>query len=68
MGYLMQKLSLWKKLYYLTNSLEDKGVHTFPEGISPKVNTIILLELELAYFKTTVQHFSHYTMVTSSNK
>ena len=24
--------------YYLTHSWEDKGVHTFPKGICPKVN------------------------------
>ena len=26
--------------YYLTHSWEDKGVHTFPKGICPKVNVI----------------------------
>ena len=26
--------------YYLTNSEEDTGVHTFPKGIWPKVNVI----------------------------
>ena len=25
---------------YLTHSWEDKGVHTFPKGICPKVNVI----------------------------
>ena len=29
---------LW---YYLTHSWEDKGVHTFPKGICPKVNVIL---------------------------
>ena len=36
---------LW---YYLTNSLEDKEIHTFPKGICPKVNVIARLEFELA--------------------
>ena len=38
---------LW---YYLTHSWEDKGVHTFPKGICPKVNVIARLEYELAYY------------------
>ena len=33
---------------------------TFPKGISTKGNVISRLEFELAYFETTVQHFSHY--------
>ena len=37
----------------------DKEVHTFPKGINLKVN-ITQLEFELAYFKVTVQQFSHY--------
>ena len=37
---------LW---YYLTHSWEDKGVHTFPKGICPKVNVIARLEYELVY-------------------
>ena len=35
--------------YYLTHSWEDKGVHTFPKGICPKVNVIARLEYKLAY-------------------
>ena len=35
--------------YYLTHSWEDKGVHTFPMGICPKVNVIMRLEYKLAY-------------------
>ena len=34
---ILQEEQLW---YYLTYSLEDKGVHTFPKGICPKVNVI----------------------------
>ena len=42
----------------------DKGIHIFPKGICPKVNIIAWLEFKLAYFETTVQHFSHYAMGT----
>ena len=54
----MPKLSLLKK----SNDTIwlDKGVHAFLKGISLKVNIIVWLEIELAYFKATVQHFSHY--------
>ncbi len=46
---------------YSTHSREDKGVHTFPEGICPKVNVIARLEFELAYYDSAVQRFNHYT-------
>ena len=39
------------------------GVYIFPKNISPKVNVIVRLEFEFAYFKATVQYFSHYTLV-----
>ena len=45
--------------YYLTHSWEDKGVHTFPKGICPKVNAI-------AYYDSAVQRFNHYTTRTPS--
>ena len=35
---------------------EDKGVHTFPKGISPKVNVITWLEFKLADYN--VQHYA----------
>ena len=35
------------KWYYLTYSKEDKEVHTFPKGISTKVNVIAWLEFKL---------------------
>ena len=37
-----------------------RGFHTFPKGISPKVNVSVRLEFELTYFKAAVQHFNHY--------
>ena len=36
------------------------GGHTFPEGISPKVNVITRLEIELAYYDVAVQFVSLY--------
>ena len=50
--------------YYLTHSWKDKGVHTFPKGICPKVNVIALLEFELVYYDSDVKRFNH---ETSSN-
>ena len=38
----------------------NKDVHTFPKGISPKVNVIARLEFELAYYDVTVHYVSHY--------
>ena len=40
--------------------LGDKEVHTFLKGISPKVNVIAWLELELAYFDVAIEHISYY--------
>ena len=34
------------------------------KGISPKVNVIVQLEFELAYYNFTVQLVNHYTMET----
>ena len=39
-------------------------MHTFPKGICPKVNIIVQLEYELAYYDSTVHHFNHYTTRT----
>ena len=50
--------------YYLTHSWKDKGVHTFPKGICPKVNVIARLEYELVYYDSTVHRFNHYTTRT----
>ena len=53
-----------KEQYYLTHSWEDKGVHTFPMEICPKVNVIARLEYELAYYDSAVDRFNHYTTRT----
>ena len=50
--------------YYLTHSWEDKGVHTFPKGICPKINVIARLEYELAYYDSAVHRFNHNTTRT----
>ena len=42
--------------------MRDKGVHTFPEGISPKVNVIVRWEFELIYDNIEVSHISHYVI------
>ena len=52
--------------YYLTDSWEDKEVHTFPKGICPKVNVIARLEFELAYYDSAVHRFNHYTRTPAS--
>ena len=54
-----------KPFSYLTHSWEDKGVHTVPKGICPKVNIIARLENELAYYDSAVHRFNHYTTRTS---
>ena len=46
---------------------ENKGVHTFPKGICPKVNVIARLEYELAYYDSAVHRFNHYTTRTPIN-
>ena len=52
------EVKLW---YYLIYSQGDKGVQIFPKGINQKVNGIVQLEFELAYYDIVVQHVSHYT-------
>ena len=58
------KAILLEEQYYLTHSWEDKGVHTFPKGICPKVNIIARLENERAYYDSAVHRFNHYTTRT----
>ena len=56
--------AILEEQYYLTHSWEDKGVHTVPKGIFPKVNIIALLENELAYYDSEIHRFNHYTTRT----
>ena len=37
------------------------GVHTFPKGISSKVNVIARQEFKLAYYEVILQYVSHCT-------
>ena len=59
-----EKKQYW---YYLTHSWEDKEIHTFPKGICPKVNTIVRLEYEHAYYDSAVHRFNYYITRTMSN-
>ncbi len=43
----------------LTHNWEDKGLHTFPKGICPKVIVIVRLEYELAYYDSAFHRFNH---------
>ena len=47
-----------------SHSWEDKGIHTFPNGICPKVNVIARLEFELTYYDSAVHRYNHYTTRT----
>ena len=40
----------------------DKEFHIFPNGLSSKVNKIVLMKFEPAYFEAVVHHFGHYTI------
>ena len=63
----MPKLSLEKTSNdtILPTGGGDKGVHTFLQGISLKVNVITWLEFELAYCEVTVQYVCHLTTETT---
>ena len=63
-GLFNAKAILLEEQSYLTHSWEDKGVHTFPKGICPKLNVIARLENELAYYDFAVHRFNHYTTRT----
>ena len=59
-------MQIWS--VYKTSSVTDKpiisiisGVHAFPKGISSEVNNIAWLDLELAFYKSAVQHLKNYT-------
>ena len=42
----------------------DKGIHTFPKGICPKVNVIAWQDFELTNYDSAVHPFNHYTTRT----
>ena len=46
---------------------EIKEFNPLLKGISQKVNIIVQVEFELAYFEVTIQHFSNYTMAPLQN-
>ena len=46
-GYLMLSPSLYNDFNYLIDCWEDKGVHSFLKGISPKVSVIRRLEFTI---------------------
>ena len=52
-----------QKVWKLTEYLSNNGIHGFLKGISPKVNAITQLEIELTYLECVVKYFSHYSKV-----
>ena len=65
LGFLNVKATfLEEQWYYLTHSRENKGIHTFPKGICPKVNVIARLELILF---TTIPQSSTLSIVARGN-
>ena len=48
----------------MTHNYKDMRVHTFPDGINPKVNIIVRMDFELAFFEAEFQHLSHYAART----
>ena len=59
------KGSLEGQLCYDLTAEEDKRVHTFPKGISLKVNVIAWLGLKkITYYNVIDQHVNHYTTKT----
>ena len=59
----MQKLSLLKNSSDILKSIT--GIHTFPKGISTKVNATAGLKFDLLYYGVAVQLSSLYTTETS---
>ena len=47
-------------------SQRDKGFHTFPQGICPKVIVIVQQELKQTYYNVAVQPVNHYATGTPS--
>ena len=54
----MNTVNYW---WYLTHTCRDKGVYTFPKGISPKVKVIERFNVELAHNNVTDDYFSLFT-------
>ena len=59
--YLMPKPSLVEEQlwYYLTHCWRADEVHAFSKGICPKVNLLMLLKSEPAYYDIKVLHLEH---------
>ena len=51
-------------LFNLYQIGENKGAHTFPKDIILKVNVIVWLEFEFAYYNVAVQHVNYYATET----
>ena len=47
--------------------MRDKGINTFPMGISTKVDVIAPLKFELANFEVAVKLLSHYATLIAPN-
>ena len=60
MGYLIPK-SFLQKNNIQSILARDNGVYNIPKGISPKVNVIAWLKLELASYDVAAQHIRHYS-------
>ena len=56
-----------KPVQQITYIWENKGIHTFPRVIRPKVNVITWLEFELGYFDVVVQVIRHHATGTPSS-
>ena len=64
------KKHITKFSFYASMELlgESKRGHIFPKSISLKVNVIVWLELECAFYRSAVQYVTHYATETLSNQ
>ena len=46
----------------------NQEFYTFLLDISPKLNAIVQMELELTYYDVPVQHISHYSMESAKER
>ena len=53
--------------YYVTHNDGDKRFLIFLKGVIPKLNAMMLLEIELTCCNITVQHISLYTTLTTTS-